>query len=234
MWLGIESGGDAVSVAVVRQGAAGNRVLAEASTMAPRSHTRLLMGTLAAALERAGVDGADALAIAVALGPGSYTGLRVGIATALGLAAAGGAATVGVQSLRLAAYGGARPGDGPIVPVLPAGRGGVYVQTFGWPAGAAGPVATAGPERLDRTALDDYVARAGEGSAGVRVVGPGRMPWPAGDPASAPAVRPFERLSAVDLVALAILDVEEESDGHGQAMALAPIYLRPAATPAGA
>jgi tRNA threonylcarbamoyladenosine biosynthesis protein TsaB len=71
-------------------------------------HARDLVPRLARLLERAGVErGAGKLslqAVYVALGPGSYTGLRVGIATALALARASGAALYGLPSFEALAF----------------------------------------------------------------------------------------------------------------------------------
>lgn len=65
--------------------------------------------------------------IAVAVGPGSFTGLRIGLATVKGLASTLGCVVSGVPSLHAVAWGA---GPGTVVALLPAGRGEVFTQTL--------------------------------------------------------------------------------------------------------
>lgn len=86
--------------------------------------------------------------IAVTLGPGTFTGVRTGIATARGLALALGVPTVGASSLATIA-GAARRSAGPalldrvLVVAMPAGRGWLYVETF-----APGGLSSHGPQAI--------------------------------------------------------------------------------------
>lgn len=85
---------------------------------------RSLPGALAALLE-----GGAPSAVAVVMGPGSYTGLRVGIATGLGLAHAGGLPLHGIDALAVVAR--AAPADAQrIEAVADAGRGALYVARY--------------------------------------------------------------------------------------------------------
>lgn len=68
-------------------------------------HGREAMPRLKSLLERAAIPRSDIDLVAVDLGPGSYTGIRVGVATAAMLAHALGARTVGLSSLDVLAYG---------------------------------------------------------------------------------------------------------------------------------
>lgn len=97
-------------------------------------HAERLLPLITAVMADAGVAYADVTRIAVTVGPGGFTGVRVGIAAARGLALATGAPVVGLSSLAAMALG-ARTVLGPPPPgetrvlALPAGRGAAYVLT---------------------------------------------------------------------------------------------------------
>ena len=78
---------------------------------AERRHASDLLPALAELLEEAGCSARELELICVGTGPGSYTGLRVGIATAQGLARGTGAALVGVPSVAARAFLALRPGE---------------------------------------------------------------------------------------------------------------------------
>jgi tRNA threonylcarbamoyladenosine biosynthesis protein TsaB len=97
-------------------------VLAESVWQAGRDHGRLLMPAIDETLHRLDRRPAELTAVAAARGPGSYTGLRVGLAVATGLAVALGIPAYGVGSLEVLAAG--LPSLGyPVRAVLAAGRG---------------------------------------------------------------------------------------------------------------
>lgn len=127
--LGIETGGAQAEMAVV----AGGRVLAECSR-GVASHGAELPDAVAELLGLAGVAAGDLKGLAVGIGPGSFTGLRVGLSYAKGLAMATGCALVGVPSLdTLALAALAEAGCAPgrmICPVLDARRGEVYAALY--------------------------------------------------------------------------------------------------------
>src|SRR5690242_6358756 len=64
-----------------------------------KGHAERLMGVIGSALGQAGVGYRDLERIGVAVGPGSFTGVRVGVAASRGLALALGIAAVGVDTL---------------------------------------------------------------------------------------------------------------------------------------
>jgi tRNA threonylcarbamoyladenosine biosynthesis protein TsaB len=91
-------------------------------------HTVELSPAIETALAQAGLGANDLEAVAVAIGPGSYTGLRIGLAVAKGLALANRAALIGVPTLDVIAY--AQPvREKTLAAVLKAGRGRLAV---GW------------------------------------------------------------------------------------------------------
>ena len=74
------------------------------------------------------LDGRTAESILVGVGPGSFTGIRVAIAAAHGLAIGWAATLSGMSSLALIAAG--TPGDGPLAVAISGGHGELFVQSF--------------------------------------------------------------------------------------------------------
>lgn len=96
-------------------------------------HTEELLPAISQMLAQAGVKPGGLRAAAIALGPGSFTGLRVGLAAAKGLVLANGLALLGIPSLDVVAYPH-QSQPAPVIAVLQAGRGRVY-----WAPYAHGP-----------------------------------------------------------------------------------------------
>ena len=94
-----------------------------------RDHAKRLVPELEGLLERAGVRRNDIRGVGVGLGPGSYTGLRVGVAAARGLARGLGVPIMGRGSLEAMAYGELNEGEQAVV-ALDARRGNVYAGVF--------------------------------------------------------------------------------------------------------
>lgn len=96
-----------------------------------RHHTETLMPGIRDVLARLGVAPKELDRVVVDRGPGLYTGLRVGIATAIGLSLAASAALVSVTSLELLAEGAHRRGvRGNYVSAVDGRRGELFVQSF--------------------------------------------------------------------------------------------------------
>jgi len=122
--LGLDCSGDHLALAIVD---ADGRVLASTADDVGRAHAALIVTASASLLEAAGVDPRDVALIGVGVGPGSYTGSRVAVATARGLGRAWGVPVAGVSSLIAVAGTHASQGE-EVVAVSDARRGNVYAQ----------------------------------------------------------------------------------------------------------
>lgn len=108
--------------------AGGGSLLAEITTNIPRTHSQRLLPMIDTLLKETGLTPQELEMLAVTRGPGSFTGLRIGLATAKGLGLALGLPVVGVSTLRVLAHNlGAA---GLVCPVLNARRDQVYTALF--------------------------------------------------------------------------------------------------------
>src|SRR5207248_821889 len=122
--LALETATRSGGVAVTR----GEQVLAARAGDATVSHSMNLIEMIEEALREAGVKLSEVDLFAVAEGPGSFTGLRIGLATVKAFAAHLNRRVAGVSTLAAIAH--ASGADGEIVSLLPAGRGEVFAQRF--------------------------------------------------------------------------------------------------------
>lgn len=122
--LAIETATRAGSVAIAR----GENILASRLGDASSSHSQDLIQNIDAVLKEAGVELSTVDLLAAAIGPGSFTGIRIGLATAKSLAVSLDRRCVGVSTL--AAVSHAAGAGERIVALLPAGRGEVFAQMF--------------------------------------------------------------------------------------------------------
>jgi tRNA threonylcarbamoyladenosine biosynthesis protein TsaB len=123
--LALETATPSASVALVR----GRSCLGERALARERAVSEQLLPAIDALLGAAGFGLEDVDAFALSIGPGSFTGLRVGVATVKGLAFASGLPAVAVPTLEALAFG-APAGEGPVVALLDAQRGEVYGAAF--------------------------------------------------------------------------------------------------------
>ena len=121
-------------------------VLAEASWRTENRHSVDTLPTLESLLRMQGLEPAAVEAVAVASGPGSFTGLRIGMSLAKGLALALDVRIVGVPTLAVTAYVAGDPGC-LLWAVMEAGRGRLCVQPFRFDDGL--PVAEADARVVD-------------------------------------------------------------------------------------
>jgi tRNA threonylcarbamoyladenosine biosynthesis protein TsaB len=184
-----------------------------------RRHARDLAPAVAELLAERGWRPRDLDAVAVGLGPGSYTGLRVGVMSAKALAYAVGCALLGVETF--AAVAGQAPADADRLDVLgDAQQDKVYVQPF-----VRGP---AGWKAAGALAVRPFAEWLAGRAADARVTGPGLHKWAARLPAGVPVVDAAAwdpRPASVLRLTLARYRAGERDD----VWALEPLYLRPSA-----
>jgi tRNA threonylcarbamoyladenosine biosynthesis protein TsaB len=128
--LAIDTALAACSAAVLDTANGG--IVANESLAMARGHAEALMPLLARLMKEAGMSFRDLDRIAVTTGPGSFTGLRVGISAARGIALAAGKPAVGLSTL--SAYAAPHlAGDDttPVVAAIDARHEHVYLQVFG-------------------------------------------------------------------------------------------------------
>jgi tRNA threonylcarbamoyladenosine biosynthesis protein TsaB len=215
--LAVESATETASAALVR---ADGEVVALRAAPPGRPASETLLPTILALLAERGLRPGDLDAFAVSIGPGSFTGLRVGVATVKGLAFGGGR-VVPVPTLEaLAAKAAAAAGGPPVVATLDARRGELYAAGYVDPpergAPAWGPAVLTPPEVAARLASAGGAwIVAGEGAALLRPLVAGSARWVEGA-AGVPDAGWVGRLGARRLSA----------GGGVPAAALAPFYAR--------
>ncbi|MDO8899729.1 MAG: tRNA (adenosine(37)-N6)-threonylcarbamoyltransferase complex dimerization subunit type 1 TsaB [Phenylobacterium sp.] len=156
MTLGLDTCLDACSAAILHDGV----VRGQMSHPMGRGHQEAIAPLVKALMDEAGLVFPDLDRIGVTIGPGSFTGLRVGLAFAKGLGAALGRPVVGVGTLAALA----EPlGDALVFALIDARRGQVYLQAF-----AAGRALMA-PDALDVATAAARVAELSGGRDSVLV-----------------------------------------------------------------
>ncbi|HKD70110.1 MAG TPA: tRNA (adenosine(37)-N6)-threonylcarbamoyltransferase complex dimerization subunit type 1 TsaB [Candidatus Binataceae bacterium] len=127
--LGLETGGPQASLALSSHG----KIIA-ADTPARRAHGESIVGAVDGLLHRSGLRLRDLTAIAVGIGPGSFTGLRIALSYAKGVALATGCGVAGVPSLDALALCALELSDLPpeamLCPILDARKGEVYAALY--------------------------------------------------------------------------------------------------------
>jgi tRNA threonylcarbamoyladenosine biosynthesis protein TsaB len=211
--LGLDTATSATVVGVLDAAGGVTEVRDDPAPGARPAHANRLLAAAHEALQRAGAGWDDIERIAVGVGPGSFTGLRIGIATARALAQARELPLVGVSSLEALALGA---GDADIVlAVLDARRGEAFAA--GWRAG----VPVLAPAALSPDALAERV-RALEGAP--LAVGDGAVRFRSPLEAAGAHIPPDEdgahRLRAEHVCRLGVAGTPTDRD------ALLPDYLR--------
>lgn len=112
---------------------AGGNILAYAREEQNSKQSSLLVPMVESVMKQAGLSYRDVDAIVSTVGPGSFTGLRIGLAAAIGIGFAAQRPVHGATTLATLAYAGrlAQEGADSVAAVLNAGKGEVYCQPFG-------------------------------------------------------------------------------------------------------
>ncbi|MFA6076430.1 MAG: tRNA (adenosine(37)-N6)-threonylcarbamoyltransferase complex dimerization subunit type 1 TsaB [Negativicutes bacterium] len=124
--LAIETSTISCSVALLKDG----KLLAEHTTQNLRNHSVALLPNIVQLFVETGVEKAAVNAVAVGIGPGSFTGLRIGLATAKALAYALKIPLIGVPTMRTL-FLQAKDCAEYAIPVIDAQQGNVYVAVYG-------------------------------------------------------------------------------------------------------
>ncbi len=139
--LGLDTSGKTASCAIMRGGV----LLGENTFVTKLTHSQIILPVLKRTLSDCGLELNDIGLFAVAAGPGSYTGLRIGIAAIKGLCALG-KPCVGVSTLEALAYN-VCTAKGRIIPALAARQGVAY---FGAYDSDGSSLTVACPDRVGR------------------------------------------------------------------------------------
>jgi len=203
------------TVAVCRDG----QIVAEIVAQSPRLHAERLIGAVDWVLQEAQLDIHAVDCLAIAIGPGSFTGLRIGASTWKGLALAAKKPLVAVPTLDALALLAA-PFEGTVVAAVDARMGEVYGAVYRFRAGHR--------ERLRADAVQPMAALLAGLDGPVYCVGDGFQVYreaaeaAACSPIFAPAHLNVPRASAVAAEAVALLAAGAPSD----AGLVSPVYLR--------
>ena len=218
MILGLDTATPATVVAVLPDDGEPVELRHEPAPGERPGHARELLPLAQRALDAVGATFADVERIGVGVGPGTFTGLRIGVATARALAQSTGAELAAVSTLDALAEAAGR--DRPVLAVLDARRGEAFAAAYIGGERVAGPVAIA-PEELPA-----FAERAGAGAAATpwQAVGDGAIRFrdrlvPAADVPGDDST--LHRVSALAVCRLAKVAPTVDRD------ALLPEYVRP-------
>ena len=216
--LAIDTATKVCTVALCRE----QELLAEYTINMGMTHSEGLLPQLEQLLERTGIQKQDIELLAVSMGPGSFTGLRIGLATAEAMAYAWQCCLHGVDTLKALAYNIQLEGV-VLSPVLDAQKGNFYQALYEWQEGKLvelAPVAVVNTQQaLERIALQGSPALLmGECQRLVTKCPQGLPAWLK----EAPAALCMPRASSVAWAAMAEFDGEADKKIFG----LEPYYIR--------
>ena len=216
--LAIDTATQVSSVAV----ASADKLAAELTMQAKLTHSETLMPHIKEVLRMANVRKEQLEGIAVSIGPGSFTGLRIGLAAAKAMAYALDLPIVGVSTLKALAYHYPVPGIR-IVSLLDAQKGNAYRECYEWEKGTLTVV-----NPVEVLPLAEILAECAESGRETVVLGDiavrrirGKVDLPA-NVTVAPAHLVMPRAACV-----AMLGLQELAAGHtDNVMNMEPVYIR--------
>lgn len=210
--LAIEASGDASAAAILR---ADGQIFQEIHH-AKHGHAERLIGQITSVLAQAHCTLNEITHIAAGCGPGSFTGMRVCLATAQGLLLASAAQAIGVNGLAALAHSAGPSATRPVLAVVDSRRRSVYAHL----AGGETDVQLPAPE-LDDMGLLSLL----QSSPNLRIVGALPEGWPEGWPEGLPAGTRYEH----KVLDAAMVAQFAESQIKAQAVLppLSPLYLAP-------
>jgi tRNA threonylcarbamoyladenosine biosynthesis protein TsaB len=188
-------------------------VAAELGARVRDSHADRLLHRIDLLLAEAGWPKSSLDLYAATRGPGSFTGIRVGLGTIRGLSLATGRPCAGVTTLEALAEAHG-PADRERMPVMDAGRGEFY--------GARFDPASTPPRTIDEPWLGNAARALGPSGPVVMIPGPGTRIDPARLPAGAAVARATRNVAAAVGRLVLLRGTVERGEG-----VLAPLYLRP-------
>lgn len=124
--LAIDTSNWPLGVALIEDG----KLIGEINTYISKNHSLRLMPAIEHLFQQTNIEAKDLNGIAVAQGPGSYTGVRIGVTTAKTLAWSLRLPILGISSLHIIAQN--KPFTGLIIPMFDARRGQVYRGAYRW------------------------------------------------------------------------------------------------------
>lgn len=198
------------------------KIVAELTINNKKTHSELLMPHIEQLLAMSQFDKTDITAIAVSIGPGSFTGLRIGLATAKALAYAWRIPLVGVPTLTAQAYSCPAPGVW-LCPLLDAQKGNVYQALYRWESGQLQEV-----QSPQVTHHQDVIARLLQEKQPVLLLGEGALLFAQAIGEAGPPLYiapPHVLISRAATVALLGQDMLAQGICHDP-MTLEPLYIR--------
>ena len=224
MILAIDTSSSSGSIALLD---AKGRLLAERTVGSAGPHARWLLRSIASLLSDHGLAPGDIERYALAIGPGSFTGLRIGVSTIKGLAWSAGRPVTPVCTLRALALNAPYPG-GLVCPLLDARKSEVYAAVFASSGAGLRPVME--PSALRPGALVERIEAARQeaprGDGGVLFLGSGLGVYGGFLEEACPgAIIVPEPLWHVRAANIAILALEQGAPMKNP-LEIAPLYLR--------
>lgn len=215
--LGLDTATQVCSVAVATE----DKLLAEITVNTKKTHSERLMPYISQLLEMAGLKKDELTGIAVSIGPGSFTGLRIGLATAKAMSYALTLPIVGLSTLEAMAWGCPLP-NAVVSPMLDAQKGNVYQGVYVWQdeqlKTLISPRVVAFKAALEELATDERL---------VTVLGEGAEMYKKMEQKYDHVLLPLAHISLPRAASVAIRGAQLLGQGiHHEVSSLEPLYIR--------